>query len=243
GPYPNPFTGGAANPVEIFSSDGPRRVFFQADGTPITPGNFSSTGGTVRQKPDITAADGVTNDLTYGGGLNPFYGTSAAAPHAAAIAALLKSYNTNLTAAQIRMVLTNTALDIMAPGWDQDSGAGIVMALAALQAVEPDLTRYSDNLNNLNPNVGGTVTASLTITNQFCSLAGNNVGAFHVGFYWSTSASFAGVTPFYEAPISGCAANGTAMLNQNISISASTTPGVYYLGYKINDENEVAECN
>jgi hypothetical protein len=243
--YPYAFTGGAANPVETFSSDGTRRVFFQADGTPITPGNFSSTGGAVRQKPDFTAADGVTNDLpevppAY---LNPFYGTSAAAPHAAAIAALLLSYNTNLTASQIRMVLTNTALDIMAPGWDRDSGAGIVMALAALQAVEPDLTRYSDNLNNLTPNVGATVMASLTITNQFCSLAGNNVGAFHVGFYWSTSASFAGVTPFYEAPVSGCPANGTALLNQNISISASTTPGVYYLGYKINDENEVTECN
>ena len=39
-------------------SDGPRRLFFQPNGTPYTPGNFSSTGGVVRQKPDITAADG-----------------------------------------------------------------------------------------------------------------------------------------------------------------------------------------
>ena len=31
--------------VETFSSDGPRRIFFEADGTPITSGNFSSTGG------------------------------------------------------------------------------------------------------------------------------------------------------------------------------------------------------
>ena len=31
-----------------------------ADGTPITPGDFSATGGLVRQKPDITAADGVS---------------------------------------------------------------------------------------------------------------------------------------------------------------------------------------
>ncbi len=128
--YPNPFTGGAANPVETFSSDGTRRVFFQADGTPITPGNFSSSGGAVRQKPDITAADDVTTDIT---GFEPFIGTSAAAPHAAAIAALLKSYNQNLTPSQIRTILTNTALDIMAAGIDGDSGAGIVMALPALQ--------------------------------------------------------------------------------------------------------------
>ena len=58
--YPNPFTGGANEPVETFSSDGPRRVFYDANGVPITPGNFSSTGGTVLQKPNIAAADGVT---------------------------------------------------------------------------------------------------------------------------------------------------------------------------------------
>lgn len=240
--YPYAFSGGAANPVETFSSDGPRRVFFQADGTPITPGNFSSTGGVVRQKPDITAADGATTDFP-SGGLNPFFGTSCAAPHAAAIAALLESYNTNLSPTLVRFVLANTTLDIMAPGWDRDSGAGIVMALAALQAVEPDLTRYSDNLNNLSPYVGETVTASLLITNQFCSLAGNNVGTFHVGFYWSTNSSFSGVSPFYEAPITSCAANGSVSLNQNITISTGTTPGIYYLGYKINDENEVTECS
>jgi hypothetical protein len=120
--YPYAFTGGAANPVETYSSDGPRRVFFQANGTPITPGNFSSTGGTVRQKPDITAADDITTDVP---GFATFTGTSAAAPHAAAIAALLKSSNTNLTSSQIRLYMTGTALDIMSAGTDRDSGAGI----------------------------------------------------------------------------------------------------------------------
>ena len=63
-------------------------MFFQADGTPYTPGNFSSTGGIVRQTPVITAADGVS--ITgFGFQDGPFYGTSAAAPHAAAIAALV----------------------------------------------------------------------------------------------------------------------------------------------------------
>jgi hypothetical protein len=242
--YPFAFSGGAANPVETFSSDGPRRVFFQANGTPITPGNFSSTGGAVRQKPDITAADGVKTDLP-AGNLNPFHGTSAAAPHAAAIAALLKSYNTNLTASQIRMVLTNTALDIMAPGWDRDSGAGIVMALAALQASPlPNLAKFTDNLNNSSPHTGDVVTASITITNQPCSNGGTSAGAFHVGFYGlSTTPSFTGLSAFYELRVNGCAANGTVSTNLNITISAGTTPGIYYLGYKIDDENEVNECN
>lgn len=126
-----PFTGGADNPVEFFSSGGPRRMFFNADGTAITPGNFSSTGGVVLQKPDITAADGVTTSVP---GFAPFFGTSAAAPHAAAIAGLLWSFNPTLTPAQIRTLLTSTALDIEAPGIDRDSGAGIIMAPAAIEA-------------------------------------------------------------------------------------------------------------
>ena len=44
-----PFVGGAANPTETFSSDGPRKIFFRPDGTPITPGNllFATGGGTI----------------------------------------------------------------------------------------------------------------------------------------------------------------------------------------------------
>jgi len=111
--------------VEWFSSDGPRRIFYEADGTQVTPGNLSSTGGKVRAKPDVTAADGVKVATP---GFNPFYGTSAAAPHAAAIAGLLLSANPSLTPAQVRDKLTKTALDIEAPGWDRDSGAGLLMA-------------------------------------------------------------------------------------------------------------------
>lgn len=239
--YPYAFSGGAANPVETFSSDGPRRVFFQANGTPITPGNFSSTGGTVRQKPDISAADNVTTDVP---GFAPFSGTSAAAPHAAAIAALLKSSNTNLTPSQIRGYMTTTALDIMSAGTDRDSGAGIVMALASLQAApHPDLTKRTDSMSNTSPHAGDVVTASITITNQSCSGGSATAGAFHVGFYWSTDPTFSGITPFYESAISSCPANGTVPLNQDVTITAQTTPGTYYLGYKINDEVEVSECN
>ncbi len=131
--FPNPFIGGAQNPVETFSSDGPRRFFYNADGSAVTPGNFLSTGGAVRLKPDIAAADGVVTTLPSNSGLNPFFGTSAAAPHAGAVAALLKSYDPSLSAAQIRNAFTNTSLDIEGAGRDDNSGIGIVMALPALQ--------------------------------------------------------------------------------------------------------------
>src|SRR5262249_18546359 len=128
-----PLAFSAGNTIETFSSDGPRRVFFRADGTEFTPGDRSATGGIVRQKPDITAADGVSVSGVGGFG-RPFFGTSAAAAHAAAIAALVKSANPAFTPAQIRSALTSTAIDIEAPGVDRDSGAGIVMARAAVEA-------------------------------------------------------------------------------------------------------------
>jgi hypothetical protein len=110
GPFPGLFT--AANESESFSSDGPRRVILNGvTGAELTAGNRTSTGGVVRQKPDITAADGVS---TAAPGFNPFYGTSAAAPHAAAIAALCMSGNPSITPAALRTALTSTAIDIEA---------------------------------------------------------------------------------------------------------------------------------
>ena len=127
--------------VETFSSDGPRRVFFRPDGRAITPGNFSSTGGLLLRKPDVTAADRVSTATP---GFEAFPGTSAAAPHAAAIAALMLQAAggpRSLTRTQLLQAMQDTALDIEAPGvWDRDSGAGIVDALAAAGAVRNPFT-------------------------------------------------------------------------------------------------------
>ena len=130
---PTPFTGGASNPDETFSSDGPRRIFYQPDGTPITSGNylFRTNGGTSLVKPDAAGADGVSTATP---GFLPFFGTSAAAPHLAGIAALIKSANPSLTNTQIRNIMTSTTLDNMAAGVDRDSGYGIVSAQKAVAA-------------------------------------------------------------------------------------------------------------
>ncbi|SDS58932.1 S8 family serine peptidase [Actinoplanes derwentensis] len=123
GPYPNVFT--RQQLPERFTSDGPRRVFYQADGTPITPGNYTSTGGSLRLKPEITAADGVATTVP---DFETFYGTSAAAPHAAAIAALALSGNPGLSNAEIRAALTGTALDLTPAGYDTRTGSGVIRA-------------------------------------------------------------------------------------------------------------------
>jgi len=66
-----------------------------------------------------------------------FYGTSAAAPHAAALAALVKSAKLSLTASQVKAALINGAIDVQPAGWDRDSGVGIIMADTAVAGVIP----------------------------------------------------------------------------------------------------------
>ena len=124
--------------VRTNNSDGPRRIFFQPNGTAITAGNFSSTGGKLLQKPDLTAATCVSTATP---GFSTFCGTSAAAPHAAAIAALMLEAAGGpdlVTLEQLRTGMTSgtAVLDIETSGVDRDSGAGIVVALRAVDAVD-----------------------------------------------------------------------------------------------------------
>jgi hypothetical protein len=118
--------------VQTYSSDGPRRIFFNADGSAITPGVFDSTGGEVRQKPDLSAADCVQTATP---GFATFCGTSAAAPHAAALTALLLEADPAATLEEIRMALLSTAVDIEAVGIDRDSGVGLVRGPNAGEAL------------------------------------------------------------------------------------------------------------
>src|SRR5262249_62101218 len=93
---------------------------------------FASGAGEPRHKPEISAADGVSTPLPSGSGLNPFFGSSAAAPHAGGVAALLKSAVPHASASRIRRALQNGALDIEAEGRDRDSGAGVLSAMGSL---------------------------------------------------------------------------------------------------------------
>ena len=129
--------------VQTNNSDGPRRIFFQPNGTAITAGNFSSTGGKLLQKPDLTAATCVATATP---GFSRFCGTSAAAPHAAAIGALMLEAAGGpdlVTLAQLRTGMTSgtAVLDIETTGVDRDSGYGIVMALGAVAAVNVAMGR------------------------------------------------------------------------------------------------------
>ena len=118
-----------------YSSGGGTPIFFDSNGTrkPTTEN---------RAKPAITATDGANTTFFFpgadreGDGFPNFSGTSAAAPHAAAVAALLLEADLTLTPPQIRSILQETAIDMGTAGFDADSGAGLIQADAALASLD-----------------------------------------------------------------------------------------------------------
>ncbi|QQS42715.1 MAG: carboxypeptidase regulatory-like domain-containing protein [Acidobacteriota bacterium] len=221
---PFPFAHSPADVVETFSADGPRRIFYNADGTQITPGNVSSTGGQLLQKPDITAADGVTTTTP---GFIPFFGTSASVPHAAGLMALLKQASPLSTNAQLYTAMTSSAIDIESPGFDRDSGAGIFMPLRAMNALgvtgpallDNGQVGVADGNGNGIPEPGELVDLQFPLSNLGLSNA--------TGITATLTTSTPGVTVWAGAPPSGLSypnlaaaiGTGTSTLPFQIEIS------------------------
>jgi subtilisin family serine protease len=106
-------------------------------------GGFGGTVGTyVTTIPSVTASDteglamkqqlGQTATVKVDPANYAYYdGTSMATPHVSAVAALVWSFKTTCSAAQVRNVLTSTAMDKGAAGRDTKYGFGLVQAKAA----------------------------------------------------------------------------------------------------------------
>lgn len=110
--------------LEAFSSFGGTPILFDPQGNRLP-------APIVRPKPEFIAPDGVNTTVS---GFQPFYGTSAAAPHAAAVAALMLQRAggaRSLTHAQVLVALQNGAIAIDPPG-NFRSGAGLIQANAAV---------------------------------------------------------------------------------------------------------------
>jgi hypothetical protein len=114
---------------ESFSSRGPAITrYFDKDGGLLTPPE-------VRPKPDIAAADGVAVTAGFDVGtpdLNPFFGTSAAAPSAAGVAALIWSAKPSMSVDTLYALLKDPTgmIDCTStPGQpDGDCGWGFMLA-------------------------------------------------------------------------------------------------------------------
>ena len=123
--------------IEPSSSNGPSTIYT----------SFVSQTSVQRQSLDVAGIDGVHTFVGQEGPFyDPFFGTSAAAPHVAAIAALLLEINPSLTPAQVQDLINGNAVDIEAPGYDPVSGYGRADALATISAAPgtPDLKAVSD---------------------------------------------------------------------------------------------------
>lgn len=159
---------GHSNGASVFSVGAARYDRTPVFGVnPPLPESFTSKGGTdiyidifgnrlpspsKRFKPDFTAPQGTNNTFFgfdyEGDGFPNFFGTSASAPHAAAMAALLNQQNKlfnnnqNLGVEDLRRLMKSTTVDMSTPGFDFLTGAGLVEGEAAIKslAAEQDNT-------------------------------------------------------------------------------------------------------
>jgi len=136
---------------------------------------FSSQGPTTdnRVKPDLVAPDGVST-VTYG--TTSFYGTSAAAPHGAGAALLVKDYFASYTPAQIQSYLETNAVPLGAAGKDNLYGSGRLYLSAPAPPSAP----------TLNAPASGSTVPSLTPRLEWNA----STGATSYGVQVSTSSSF-----------------------------------------------------
>jgi subtilisin family serine protease len=85
-------------------------------------------------------------------------GTSQAAPHVAGVLALMKGVNLALSVDQLYDLVTSTALNLGAPGWDETFGWGLVNAYAAVSAAQ------SEGTPTVTPTPSNTPVATNTFT-------------------------------------------------------------------------------
>ena len=107
--------------TEAFSSTGPGTLLFDPSGAryaqPVTSGS-----------PDVTGPDGSQTSVT---GFTPFYGTSAAAPNVAGVAALLQQLQPGISPASVASILVKSALPLTGEP-SSVAGAGLVQADRAI---------------------------------------------------------------------------------------------------------------
>ncbi|MCX7384645.1 MAG: S8 family serine peptidase [Alphaproteobacteria bacterium] len=105
--------------AEAFSAYGTGVFMFDAAGNRIAAPRTAN-------KVDFLAPDGVATSV-----FSTFYGTSAAAPQAAAVAALMLQAAPNLSPARVTAILEQTTVAL--PGTVKQVGAGLIQATAAIQ--------------------------------------------------------------------------------------------------------------
>lgn len=217
--------------VEYFSSQGGVANYFDINGNRIAP--------LVRKKPEIVAPDGGNTSFfnPYGNGdisedadtFPNFFGTSAATPHAAGVAALMieaQKLNT-VTPDQIKGILSSTASDMddintdgFDVGFDYNTGYGFINARKAVGEVHfPNV--YVKNLD-LKPlcSDAPSITRNWKISNP---------NPFPVKAQWRIEGS--GETGSIEAP-----PGDTSFTTKTVTYHGQILPNIALLSWKNNLE-------
>ena len=189
--FDTPACGTTPAQLESYSSAGGAPILFDVSGTRLAT-------AVVRQKPDFVGPDGgndtflgytlasqqITVNTTIAGCQNNasfpnFFGTSAATPHAASIAALILQANPAVTPAEIYLALRTSALPMATPSPSVDSGYGFVQADAAFALIPqvappaPTLTLAASSIV-----VGGSTAITWSSANAAsCTASGSWSGA------------------------------------------------------------------
>jgi hypothetical protein len=233
--FNTPQCGTSPATLEFYSSAGGDPTLFDTNGNRLaTP--------VVRQKPDFVGPDGVNNTFlgdtladqnqsfttSIAGcadneSFPNFFGTSAAAPHAAAAAALMLQANSALTPTQIITAIQNTALPMTgtnpSTSYDYDDGHGFVQIDAAfgqLPAAAPSVSVSPTSIT-----VGSSATLSWVGLNvSGCTASGSWSGAQAASGTQSVTPSATG-TDTYTLTCTG--ASGSVSSSATLTVNAASS--------------------
>jgi Subtilase family len=232
--YNTPACGLTPAQIESYSSEGGSPILFDASGNRLaTP--------LVRQKPDFVGPDGVNNtflgftlasaqitlDPTVAGCDNDasypnFFGTSAATPHVASIAALMLQANPALTPAQIYQILQSSALPMDTPSPSYLSGYGLIQADAAF-AMMPQVAPAAPTvtLGASSVVVGSSTTITWSSVNTTgCTATGSWSGALASNGSQTLTPSAVGTQTYTVA----CANSAGASPAASVTLTATAAP-------------------
>ncbi len=179
-----PFGCIAGYPIEFFSSSGPYTLSWNCNAaetscTPITPVDNS-------QVPDITAPD--EDIVNMQGFMTGFYGTSAASPGAASVAALLLS--AGVSPGAIPALLEKTASQQVGSGWNGIYGYGLVNALQAGIASIPPTATITDPTNT-----SATVGQAVVFAGYCSTPLGSNESSLNASWHFGNGKTGTGYFP------------------------------------------------
>ncbi|MBC8478540.1 S8 family serine peptidase, partial [bacterium] len=206
-------------------------------------------------------APGTRLHTTYytGGYMSDMGGTSGATPHVAGVAALVRSVNPGLSAAQIWDIINNSADDLGAGGWDSTFGWGRLNAhQALLQAgggTDPILTYSSHSIDDANGQLdpGETDNLYVTLYNAGAEATGVSVTLSESSPYVSLGTAYQSYgtigagsydtngSPFVITALAGTPVGTIVTINLTINASGYSNTDSFTL--TVGTPPEFTECN